>query len=83
MSLFSKHHFSRFVGDNEGAYRICSQVVSYLTLSLINMQKHPLLGVQLFTLGDLAGLCNHYEQAKAYYEWCFEVGEVMITQILA
>ena len=39
------------LGDQLLAYKVCSQIVCYLILSLLNMDNHPLLGVQLFTLG--------------------------------
>ena len=41
-----------WLGKVELAHRVCCQVVSYLTLALINMPYHPLLGTQLFTLGE-------------------------------
>lgn len=38
-------------GDEANAYRYCCRIVSYLVLAFINMPIHPLLGIQLFTLG--------------------------------
>jgi hypothetical protein len=38
-------------GDEANAYRTCCRIVSYLALAFINMPIHPLLGIQLFTLG--------------------------------
>jgi hypothetical protein len=37
------------------------------------MEKHPLLGVQLFTLGDLALMCGDKDVARLVYQWCYEV----------
>jgi hypothetical protein len=59
-------------GDEENAYRVCSQVISYLILSLMNMPYHPLIGIQLFTLGDLSQN-THPELAVPFYEWALEV----------
>lgn len=59
-------------GDEANAYRTCCRIVSYLALAFINMPIHPLLGIQLFTLGDLAQE-THPELARQYYSWSYEI----------
>lgn len=39
--------------DNyDEARKICAKIVSFLVVSMANVANHPLLAVQLFTLGD-------------------------------
>jgi len=40
-------------GNYEGALSACLKVVGFLYLVLRDVPKHPLLGLQLFTLGDI------------------------------
>eukprot|EP00597_Dinobryon_sp_UTEXLB2267_P019542 CAMPEP_0201100042 /NCGR_PEP_ID=MMETSP0812-20130820/8999_1 /ASSEMBLY_ACC=CAM_ASM_000668 /TAXON_ID=98059 /ORGANISM="Dinobryon sp., Strain UTEXLB2267" /LENGTH=118 /DNA_ID=CAMNT_0047356249 /DNA_START=92 /DNA_END=448 /DNA_ORIENTATION=- len=56
-------------GEYEKAFEQCQQVVSYLVLSLQHVPYHPLLGLQLFTSGDLASHCGENVYAEEMYRW--------------
>ena len=49
--LFSSQLWLWLVGEYSKALQQCEQVVSYLVMSLQQVPFHPLLGLQLFTLG--------------------------------
>ena len=44
---------ARKLGNYEGALSACLKVVGFLYLVLRDVPKHPLLGLQLFTLGSI------------------------------
>jgi len=46
------------------ALRDCRHVVAVLGLALSHISSHPLLGLQLFTLGDLYEACGLLEQTR-------------------
>ena len=54
--FFSELDCRATLGDEENARKTCAKIVTYLCLSLANMPYHPLLGVQLFTLGEFVML---------------------------
>jgi SET and MYND domain-containing protein len=61
-------------GNVEAAVAACEQVVCSLALFFSHLDFHPLLGLQLFTLGDLYRACEGREQEAApIYAWCKEV----------
>jgi hypothetical protein len=72
-------------GEIEDSIEQCEHIVSYIALVTSHMEGHPLLGLQLFTLGDLyvraidkfesAGLPTlHYKlKARAAFRWAKKV----------
>ena len=73
-------------GDIADAIEQCEHIVSYLSLVTSHVENHPLLGLQLFTLGDLylrAIVKNetessisslHYKlKARATFRWAMKV----------
>lgn len=53
--------------------KLCRRIVSFLALTLGHLPFHPLLGLQLFTLGDLCTMVGQKEDAAAFYDWCGEI----------
>ena len=51
------------------ALRDCRHVVAVLCLALSHVPCHPLLGLQLFTLGDLYEACGLVEQGRKTHLW--------------
>ena len=51
------------------ALRDCRHVVAVLCLALSQVPCHPLLGLQLFTLGDLYEACGRIEQGRKTHLW--------------
>jgi len=64
------------IGDTQTALQHCLYLVSYQLLTLHLTPSHPLLGLQLFTLGDLYREEGHMEEAKKTYEWTKEILQV-------
>lgn len=74
-------------GRLDECIRLCRLIISFLLLTLLHVPCHPLLGLQLFTLGDLCGMLGKEQpvdasrkasliaEATAYYSWCNEVLE--------
>jgi len=72
-------------GEIEDSIEQCEHIVSYIALVTSHMESHPLLGLQLFTLGDLyvraidkyesSGLSTlHYKlKARAAFRWAKKV----------
>jgi len=66
-------------GDIHGAVEQCEHVVSFLAVAFSHVQNHPLLGLQLFTLGDLysaaadMGTTNFREKALLSYTWARDI----------
>ena len=48
----------------------CKRIVSTMLIFFAHVEFHPLLGLQLFTLGDLLHLDETPGEAIKYYEWC-------------
>eukprot|EP01034_Spumella_vulgaris_P022297 gene22297-28413_t len=51
----------------------CKYIVSFLCVALNHLPHHPLLGLQLFTLGDLATHCEDTQLASDAYLWASEI----------
>jgi hypothetical protein len=56
-------------GMNEQALQQCEHVVAFLCIALQHVPCHPLLGLQLFTLGDLYEAAGMEEKARDTYQW--------------
>lgn len=52
------------------AIRLCNRIISALAVFLSHVSFHPLLGLQLFTLGDLLSAAGEKDEASRYYTWC-------------
>jgi len=52
------------------AIRLCKRIISALVVFLSHVKFHPLLGLQLFTLGDLLSAAGDKDEASRYYTWC-------------
>ena len=57
----------------EESAELCRRLVSFLALALCHLPFHPLLGLQLFTLGDLCAVLGLKKDAAAFYNWCYEI----------
>jgi hypothetical protein len=55
------------------ALRDCRHVVGVLCLALSQTPNHPLLGLQLFTLGDLYEACGYLEPARKTHRWARQI----------
>jgi hypothetical protein len=65
----------RHAGDYERALRYCFLVVGYLRVVLCAVPRHPLLGLQLYTLGDiLTTRQGRAAEALHVYTWSHKVG---------
>ena len=60
-------------GSVDEAFHQCGHVVSFLCVSLAHCPMHPLLGLQLFTLADLANQCDQQSYADSLYRWAREI----------
>jgi hypothetical protein len=68
-------------GDILGAVEQCEYIVSFLAVSFSHVQNHPLLGLQLFTLGDLyvaasdlvRDVTSYRRKGLAVYTWARDV----------
>ena len=60
------------------ALEVCTRIVAILCLALHKIPKHPLLGLQLFTLGDLYQENGQICRASVIYRWAFDV--LLISQ---
>lgn len=55
-------------GNPNKAFELCKLLVGHLMIALVTrFPFHPLLGLQLFTLGDLATESSFVEEAMGYY----------------
>lgn len=61
------------VGNYTAALEECSYLVSFLCLVYRRIPLHPLLGLQLFTLGDLLHATGDEEKAMKIYSWSKEI----------
>ena len=69
-------------GDIVAAVSACEQIVCCLSLFFSHLDFHPLLGLQLFTLGDLYRACEGREhEAEEIYAWCKDILSFTHTQI--
>lgn len=59
--------------ESEKALEDCLCVVAVLCLALSQTPNHPLLGLQLFTLGDLYEACGQSEHARKVHLWARQV----------
>ena len=64
-------------GDYLGAVDQCEHIVSFLAVAFSHVQNHPLLGLQLYTLGDLYTAAGNSSDLKAKaqlaYTWAKDV----------
>lgn len=63
-------------GDVHGAVEQCEHIVSFLAVAFSHVQNHPLLGLQLFTLGDLysAGGNTYFREKRLMcYTWARDI----------
>jgi len=61
-------------GKIDEAIEQCEHIVSSLSVCLGNVKHHPLLGLQLYTLGDLySGIAACGEKAANAYRWAYEI----------
>ena len=68
-------------GDILSAVEQCEHIVSFLVVSLSHVQNHPLLGLQLFTLGDLylaasdlvSNASSYRRKGLSVYAWARDV----------
>ncbi len=51
----------------------CEHIVSFLAVAFSSVQNHPLLGLQLFTLGDLNSGMAMNTKARYCYTWARKV----------
>ena len=51
----------------------CEHIVAYLCLALKHVPNHSLLGLQLFTLGDIYEANGEREKAVATYTWARKI----------
>ena len=76
-------------GNIHGAVHECEHIVSFLVVAFSHVQNHPLLGLQLYTLGDLYSAAADMEEeedgterrsnmkkAKLAYTWAKDVMKV-------
>lgn len=63
-------------GDTPGATLECEKLVSFLCLALNHLPNHALLGLQLFTLGDLYEAGGSSTEAKLVFRWAYKVFQV-------
>ena len=61
------------VAGGEGAMTECEHIVAYLCLALKHVPNHSLLGLQLFTLGDIYEANGEREKAAATYTWARKI----------
>lgn len=54
----------------------CEHIVSSLSVCLGNVKHHPLLGLQLYTLGDLCSGGGCGQKAANAYRWAYEIMSV-------
>ena len=78
-------------GQLHQALKECEHIVSFLAVAFSHVQNHPLLGLQLYTLGDLYSAaatmedggsveeasCSFEKKSKVAYTWALRV--MMIT----
>lgn len=57
------------VQETNRAIHDCEHIIALLCLALFQTPNHPLLGLQLFTLGDLYDLMGQRERAINVYQW--------------
>lgn len=62
-----------FAGQTDKALDVCQSVVAFLCVALGHVLNHPLLGLQLFTLGDLHAGVGDDVKAKVAYSWARDV----------
>lgn len=60
------------------ALKDCRHVVCVLCLALSQIPCHPLLGLQLFTLGDLYEACGQFDKARQTHTWAKHVLSVTL-----
>ena len=51
----------------------CEHIVAYLCLALNHVPNHSLLGLQLFTLGDVYEAQGKQNEARTTYTWARKV----------
>jgi hypothetical protein len=61
------------VGDIGQAICECENIVAFLCLALGHFCNHAMLGLQLFTLGDLYEAGGYVSQAKLVYRWAYKI----------
>lgn len=64
--------------ESQEALKECQYIVAYLCLVLSKTPNHPLLGLQLFTLGDLYQANGQTDLALQTYQWTYET--LLISQ---
>jgi hypothetical protein len=75
-------------GDIEQAISECENIVAFLCLALNHVGNHAILGLQLFTLGDLYEAGGSLAQAKLVFRWAYKILQIShgtnseITQLL-
>eukprot|EP00040_Diaphanoeca_grandis_P009164 m.47873 g.47873 ORF g.47873 m.47873 type:complete len:489 (+) comp20612_c0_seq1:238-1704(+) len=57
------------VGDLQEACTHCRLVVAFLVVAFAHVPNHPLLGLQLYTLGDLLSTAGLTPEARDVYLW--------------
>ena len=61
-------------GDLNKALSYCFKVVGYLFITFSDVPRHPLLGLQLYTLGDiLMSQEGRTTEAHFVYSWSYNV----------
>lgn len=60
-------------GQTDSAVALCEEIVSCMAVYFCQVSFHPLLGLQLFTLGDLCSAIDQPGRAGEYYSWCRQV----------
>ena len=60
-------------GKIDEAIEQCEHIVSSLSVCLGNVKHHPLLGLQLYTLGDLCSGGGCGQKAVNAYRWAYEI----------
>jgi hypothetical protein len=60
-------------GRTAEAARLCEHVVAFLCIALYHVPNHPLLGLQLFTLGDLYEAMREDATAQATFRWARDI----------
>jgi hypothetical protein len=59
--------------SSKEALRECEHIVSFLCLALQHVPNHSLLGLQLFTLGDIYEANGEKDKARSTYLWARRV----------
>jgi hypothetical protein len=63
-------------GQADEAISECETIVAFLCLALNHLQNHALIGLQLFTLGDLHSANGDHSKAHSIYQWAKATLEV-------